>query len=52
MQYLEDRDIEEWYYGNREQFETRHEDLRQWLTNIIELVDSPDIRIPKKKETK
>jgi hypothetical protein len=38
MQYLEDRDREGWYYGNRKQFEKRHEELRQWLTNTIVLL--------------
>jgi hypothetical protein len=40
MAYLEDRDLQKWYYGNRKQFETRHEELRQWLTDIIETVGS------------
>jgi hypothetical protein len=27
--YIHGRDIEGWYYGNREQFENRHEELKK-----------------------
>jgi hypothetical protein len=40
MSYLEDRDMQEWYYGNRKQFKKRHEELRKWVTNTINLLDS------------
>lgn len=35
--YLDDRDSpdEGWYYGNREQFEKRHQAIRAWLAQEI-----------------
>ena len=33
--YLEDRDHDRRYAGNREQFERRHEDLRAWLKAAV-----------------
>jgi len=35
LAYLNDRDKEGWYYGYREQFERRHEELRSWLEGVI-----------------
>jgi hypothetical protein len=40
MHYLEVRDHEKWYFGNKKHFEKRHEELRQWLTNTINLMES------------
>ena len=34
--YLEHRENSGWYYGNKEQFEKRHEDLKKWLNEIID----------------
>lgn len=46
LAYLEVRDRSEWYYGNRMQFEVRHEQLRTWLEVIIETLEG-DVRVAK-----
>jgi hypothetical protein len=46
LAYLEARDRGEWYYGNRMQFEVRHEQLRTWLEVIIEMLEG-DVRVAK-----
>jgi len=35
LTYLENRDREEWYYGNKNQFEKRHEELRVWIKKLL-----------------
>jgi len=34
--YVENRDREGWYYGNREQFENRHQEIKDWLLSLME----------------
>ena len=46
LSYLENRDSEGWYYGNRKQFEKRHEDLRKWLERIINYANNEGVIIP------
>jgi hypothetical protein len=46
LAYLEARDRSEWYYGNRMQFEVRHEQLRTWLEVIIETLEG-DVKVAK-----
>jgi hypothetical protein len=46
LAYLEARDRGEWYYGNRMQFEVRHEQIRTWLEVIIETLEG-DVRVAK-----
>jgi len=33
---IEMRDRSGWYYGNREQFEKRHKELKEWVEGIID----------------
>ena len=47
LSYLEARDREPWYYGNRQQFEKRHEELRRWLEGNITTFEQDGIRIAK-----
>ncbi len=35
LSYIDNRDREEWYYGNKEQFEKRHDDLKKWVAGIL-----------------
>jgi hypothetical protein len=35
LAYLQMRDQEEWYYGNRKQFEKRHDELKSWLEEVV-----------------
>jgi len=35
LSYLENREAEGWYAGNRAQFEKRHNELKEWLEGII-----------------
>lgn len=39
------RDYEGWYYGKREQFETRHADLLELADRIEDIVNDDDARI-------
>lgn len=40
LQYITERDRVGWHFGNKEQFEKRQKDLKEWIENAI-----------KKKET-
>ena len=46
--YLESVKEQGWYYGNKKQFDARHEDLKIWLIGIIDLLNQEGIIIPKK----
>ena len=35
--YIHERDREGWYYGDKAQFEKRHRDLKEWVSDIIAL---------------
>ena len=37
------------YNGNKKQYDKRHCELVEWVNKIINLVDDPEIIIPKKK---
>lgn len=43
--YLEERDRGGWYYGNRAQFQKRHNELVKWVKDIQALVNNPDTKI-------
>lgn len=45
--YLEERDIEKWYYGDRKQFERRHQELLDWLESVIVYLSQEGVRIKK-----
>lgn len=45
--YLTEREDSGWYYGNIKQFNTRHEELKQWLVEIISRARDHDNIIPK-----
>jgi len=45
--YIEDRERDEWYYGDREQFEKRHSELRDWIDGAISFAESSDVKFPK-----
>lgn len=47
LSYLNDAEESGFYYGNRKYFEARHEELREWLTNVIETVSQEGTIIPK-----
>jgi len=36
------------YYGNKDQFIKRHEDIKEWIDAIIDMARDPDNIIPKK----
>ncbi len=48
LMYIMERDREEWYYGNKEQFEKRHRDLMQWVEGILLCLENNDYIIPRK----
>ena len=39
ISYLDDREREEWYYGNQKQFNKRHDEIREWVENCIKLLE-------------
>lgn len=47
LSYLDERDRSRWYYGSKKHFETRHDELREWLTNVIDTVSQDGTIIPK-----
>ena len=46
--YLEWAEHEGCYYGNKEQFDKRHVEIKKWLNDIVEYAGSEGILIPKK----
>jgi hypothetical protein len=36
-----------YYYGNREQYYKRHDEIIEWLDGLIGMARDPDYRIPK-----
>ena len=44
--YLEDRDHDRRYAGNREQFERRHDELKAWLKAAVEYAYSEGVVMP------
>ena len=51
-EYLLHREIDEWYYGRRDQFEKRHKNLKQWLDSNIAQLKSEGVIVPDKRSTK
>jgi len=47
INYIHARDREGWYYGNREQFEQRHQDLLGFAHRLEDIVNDEDIKIAK-----
>jgi hypothetical protein len=46
VRYIQNRDNEGWYYGQRDQFERRHADLLALADRIKAIVNDPDARLP------
>lgn len=36
LSYLQDCERTGWYYGNKKQFIKRHEELKEWLEELLE----------------
>jgi len=47
-EYIHERDREGWYYGDREQFEARHQDLLALADELDRLATDPEIKIASK----
>jgi hypothetical protein len=47
LSYIEHREQDEWYYGNREQFEKRHKELKHWIKRAVEYGSCEGIVFPK-----
>ena len=39
-----------WYYGNKKQFEKRHNELKTWINNAVDYATSEGIKMPKEKK--
>ena len=48
MSYITDRDRLGWYYGNRKQYEQRHEEIKAWVQGIVDTAGRDGVIIPKK----
>ena len=46
LSYVEDRERECWHTGNREQFEKRHNELKEWLKAAVEYAYSDGVVMP------
>lgn len=46
LSYVEERDREGWYTGNREQFEKRHSELKAWLKAAVDHAYSEGVVMP------
>lgn len=46
LSYLEDRECNGWFVGNREQFEKRHSELKAWLKSAVEYAYSEGVVMP------
>ena len=44
IHWAEDRGV---YYGQKDQFMRRHEDIKKWMESVVEYLDNPDFRIAK-----
>ena len=47
QQYLRKyRELDGWYYGNKKQFEQRHNDLSNWIDRAIECAETKGVKMP------
>lgn len=47
LYYIEYRERDMWYYGNKEQFEKRHEKLKDLIGWAVEYAYSDGVKLPK-----
>lgn len=45
--YIRDRDNDGWYYGTKQHFELRHQELLQLADMLEDKANDPDIRLPR-----
>ena len=43
LSYINERERTGWYYGNKKQFEKRHNELKMWIENAIKCTNKKDI---------
>ncbi len=48
LSYLQSAEDSGVYWGNKEQFDARHHELKAWLEAIVDRARDPNYRIPKK----
>jgi hypothetical protein len=48
LSYIQQRDIDGWYYGNKKQFEARHQDLLRWISMAVYYANEEGIVFPRK----
>jgi hypothetical protein len=48
LSYLQSAEDSGVYWGNKEQFYARHNELKEWLESIVDRARDPEYRIPKK----
>lgn len=48
MAYIEQREYNNWYYGNANQFNKRHDEIKSWVQGIIDVVEEHGVIIPRK----
>jgi hypothetical protein len=47
LTYIEAREEEGWYSGNREQFEKRHQEIKKWINDAVDYAYSEGVTLPK-----
>jgi hypothetical protein len=46
LSYIEARDRDGWYYGNKNQFEKRHQDLLRWISMAVDYANEEGVVFP------
>ena len=46
QEYIKNRERDGWYYGNKKQFEKRHDDLSVWIGRAVEYAESEGVKMP------
>lgn len=47
LSYIDAAEDDGWYFGNRDEFEKRHEEIRKWLLDAVEYAYSEGVVFPK-----
>lgn len=37
------------YYGQKDQFDRRHADIKKWMESVLEWIDDPNVKIARLK---
>ena len=49
-EYAEAREMEGWYIGRKDYYEKRHQEISEWLEEVIDLLKSEGVIVPKRRK--